>query len=115
MSTLNDLKQQATEIANNLQASVAAAAHCAKQADDLAEQLTSAGVPAVAHGWIDGLHLIIWVTAGPVTADRLSEILTRLDLVELDRSPGQHECEFRLQGITPSLYALHPKPQLTLS
>ena len=114
MSTLNDLKHQATDIANNLHASVAAAADCAQQADTLAQRLTSAGIPAVAHGWIDGLGLTIWVTTGPVAADRLSEILTRLDLVELDRTPGQHECEFRLQGIGPSLYALNPKPQLTL-
>lgn len=114
MSTLNDLKHQAADIARNLNASVEAAADCAQQADTLAERLCSAGIPAVAHGWIDGLRLIIWVTAGPVTADRLSETLTRLDLVELDRSPGQQECEFRLQGITPSLFALHPKPERVL-
>lgn len=114
MSTLNDLKHQAAEVARNLNASAAAAAGLAQQADTLAQRLTSAGIPAVAHGHIEGLSVLVWVSAGPVDMARMDATLTRLDLAETGRIPGQTECELFLEGIDVPLYVMLPLPERVL-
>lgn len=111
MTTLTKhLTRQIEEQADNIRAVLHASAGRIAQAEQLAERLQSAGVSARAHGEARGPHILVWVTAGPIHADKLDQILTRLELPEADRFPGCTEWELRLQGIDVPLYVMAPLP-----
>lgn len=75
-----------------------ASARRIQDAEELARQISSAGVPAVASGSIDGDSIAIWVSVGPTLVDRVENALIRLDLVESARHVTRYACEMRLQG-----------------
>jgi hypothetical protein len=104
------LTRQIEEQADNIRAVLHASAGRIAQAEQLAERLQSAGVSARAHGEARGPHILVWVTAGPIHADKLDQILTRLELPEADRFPGGTEWKLRLQGIDVPLYVMVPLP-----
>lgn len=102
------LMDKIEEQAQNCRAGVAAASKRIADAESLAQRLQSAGIPANAFGDIQGAHILLWVTAGPVHADRLEKALTRLDMTESNRFPGVTEWGLRLHGIDVPLYVMPP-------
>ncbi len=102
------IARQVEAEAENCRASLAAAATRIAQAENLAQQVQSQGIQARAHGMAQGPHILVWVSAGPVTPARMEAAITRLDLVEIDRFPGSTEYEIRLQGFDIPLYVMTP-------
>lgn len=76
------------------------------RAEQLAQQLCSSGVPAIANGRADGLHILLYVTAGPVDPTRLERALTRLDLRITDTHPGRTDYELRIEGCDFPIYVM---------
>lgn len=69
-----------------------------QDAEELARQITSQGVPAVAAGCVEAESIKVWVSVGPTAVDRVEAALTRLDLVEASRTVRRHCCEMHVQG-----------------
>lgn len=113
MATLTqELTRQIEDQAEAAFANLRESAGRIAQAEQLAQRLQSSGVNARAFGQAHGPHIAVWVTAGPIHADRLNEVLTRLDLVETNRWPGVSEWEIGLQGISVPLHVLAPDAHL---
>lgn len=84
---------------NTLQAELLdASAGRIQDAEELARQLSSQGVPAVAAGCVEAESIKVWVSVGPTAVDRVEAALTRLDLVEASRTVQRHCCEMHVQG-----------------
>jgi hypothetical protein len=101
------------EIRRLVEAQATMAHHCLSaaggridQAEALAARLNSQDLHARAGGTAAGSNITVWVSVGPVEADRLSAALTRLNLIEIDRIPCHHDYEIRLQGYDITLYVL---------
>lgn len=103
MAEIRDLVEaQATNARHCLDAAAGRIA----QAETLAGQLKSQGLHARAAGTAAGSNIVVWVSVGPIEADRLSTALARLNLVEIDRTPCNFDYEIRLQGYDITLYVL---------
>lgn len=99
-----DIDDQVAEARNNL----ALHAQQIAKAEQLAQQLSSTGISALAHGRAEGLWIRVWVTAYVTHPGRLDDALSRLDLRTLDSTPGREDCELRLEGHDFPLYITYP-------
>lgn len=97
-SLLDSLTAQLGQHTQNQGELLDASANRIQDAEELARRISSAGVPAIASGSIDGDSITIWVAVGPTAVDRVENALTRLDLVETARQVSRYACEMRLQG-----------------
>jgi len=82
------------------------------QAELMALRLQSQGINALAAGRFDSpCHVLIWIAVA-TPHQRLTEALTRLDLIERERYVSPLDCEIYIQGIDVPIYLtapMHPR------
>ncbi|MBS0368437.1 MAG: hypothetical protein JSS57_04450 [Proteobacteria bacterium] len=86
-----------------------AAVSAAFQAGQVADGLRKEGLPAHVGCALTGSWSQVWITTGPTTIERLTDVLTRLDLVE-DEGRRQHHphgwADIHIQGVEAPLFVL---------